>query len=105
MLETSVSKVNHHFSPSQPSSSVVVDLIGGEVEEEVGGWVEAERWSLERRRGEIVPDSEMEFTSARAEAKFVDLRPNGWMGIRVCVKTFSNKKLPNAIQQAMQTHF
>ena len=104
MLETSVSKVNHHFSPSQPSSSVVVDLIGGEVEEEVGGWEEAGRWSLERR-GEIVPDSEMEFTSARAEAKFVDLRPNGWMGIRVCVKTFSNKKLPNAIQQAMQTHF
>ena len=31
------------------------------------------------RRGGIVPDSEMEFTSsALGEAKFVDSRPNGW---------------------------
>ena len=77
--KAAVSKVNHHFSPSQPSSSVVVDLIGGEVEEEGRGWEEAGRRSLERR-GEIVPDSEMEFTSEAllGEAKFVDSRPNGW---------------------------
>ena len=80
-METAVSKVNHHFSPSQLSSSVVVDLIGAEVEEEVDGrgWGEGGRFSL-GRRGEIVPDSEMEFTSEvlLGEAKFVDSRPNGW---------------------------
>ena len=77
-------------SPSQPSSSSdVVALIGGEVvEEEEGrrrGWEEC--WSLERRRGEIVPDSETKFTSA----KFVDSRPNG--SADVCVETCPYREL------------
>ena len=59
---------------------MVVDLIGDKVEDVDGrGWGEGGRFSL-GRRGEIVPDSEMEFTSEAVlgEAKFVDSRPNGW---------------------------
>ena len=59
-------KVNHHFSPSQLSSSVVADLIGGRMVEEeeneegegVGGGE-----NLERGGGELVADSERKRSS------------------------------------------
>ena len=59
-------KVNHHFSPSQLSSSVVADLIGGRMVEEeeneegegVGGGE-----NLERGGGELVAESERKRSS------------------------------------------
>ena len=80
-------------SPSQPSSSSdVVALIGGEVEEEEEGrrrgWEEC--WSLERRSGEIVPDSEMEFTSVK-QSLLTRVRMDG----RMCVKTCPYTELAN----------
>ena len=82
-------------SPSQPSSSLdVVALIGGEVEEEEEGrrrgWEEC--WSLERRSGEIVPDSEMEFTSVK-QSLLTRVRMDG----RMCVKTCPYTELANLI--------
>ena len=64
-------KLNHHFSPSQLSPSVVVDLSGGKVEMEEGMDLGGRLFTFEGgrlctfegTRGEIVPDSEMEFTS------------------------------------------
>ena len=87
-------------SPSQPSSSLdVVALIGGEVEEEEGGrrgWEEC--WSLERRSGEIVPDSEMELTSVK-QSLLTRVRMDG----RMCVKTCPYTELAHLIWQVTKT--
>ena len=59
-------KVNHHFSPSQLSSSVVADLLGGrmveEEENEEGGAVGGGE-NLERGGGELVAESEKKRSS------------------------------------------
>ena len=75
-------KVNHHFSPSQLSSSVVADLIGGrmveEEENEEGGGVGGGE-NLERGGGELVPESERKRSS---EGEVCWLASKRVMGIR-----------------------